>query len=258
MSIDLKTILLISLIVVVLGVIIFLGVKIVSSGNDNTTDVAVETNTKPMQNDVMIENKTEAAQNKVIVRKDSNTSKNTTEEPKIFNNEDLTQIYGTGLTVNNNSPKTDFPEESFFNTGFNVEGNSKAIYYIPNGWTRSGRVYNDPITGATVECKVIKTETFINETYQETTYEDVINAFIENQRITAIYPNDIEFSIRQLETAGGTFPIVVKRDGFIVTSYIIFIKGLYSYNLQVKCALEDYSEDMIKTIDDIFSSYKII
>lgn len=257
MSIDLKTILLIALIVVALGVIFFLLIGYLRS-DVNTDQVINSTTNEIAQVSNNTNQETRKNQNYVIRRKEEIGSSNNNVENQVFSNMDLTEIYGTGLSINNSKPKTEYAEESFFSSGFTMEGNTKAIFYVPNGWTRNEKKYIDPITGATLECLSAKTEEFVDQVYNETTYEDVINAFIENQRITAIYPNDVEFSIRQLETEDGTFPIVVKRDGFIVTSYIIFIKGLYEYHLQVTNALENYNNDMIKTIDDIFCSYKIL
>jgi hypothetical protein len=257
MSIDLKTILLIALIVIVLGVIFVFAIGYLMKDDNTTQDVAVPSNeTSQIKNNTNTEKS--KSQNYVVIKKEDTGSSNNNVRTQVFTNTDLTQIYGTGLSINNSKPKTEYAEESFFSSGFSMEGNTKAIFYVPNGWTRNEKKYIDPITGATLECVSAKTEEFVKQVYNETTYEDVINAFIENQRIIAIYPDDIEFSIKQLETEGGTFPIVVKRDGFIVTSYIIFIKGLYEYHLQVTTSLEDYSIDMQKTIDDIFRSYKIL
>ena len=96
-----------------------------------------------------------------------------------FTNEELTQIYGTGLFINNNNPKTNFEKNNYYRTGFTLDSTAKATYYVPVGWTRDEQKTVDPASGAYVEPKCSKTGIFMNQVYDETTYEAVINAFFD-------------------------------------------------------------------------------
>ena len=273
---DIKTILLVILILAVIGGVIFAGIKIMTAPSniiDETEIIQEETTSKKTNTENTISNSVDnqisntiennLVENSILTENDtSNTVQNQTNTSQIssgltFSNEELTTIYGTGLAVTNINPKTDFPEGTFSSISFTLPGNAIASFYTPSTWKRNETKLYDPISGANVECFAQKTGEIMDEMYNETTYEDVINAFIESEKSKATNP-DIEFTTRTLNTDGGNFTVIVKNDGFATTSYIIFIKGLYEYHLTFSTSADDYNENTINLINNIFSSYKIV
>ena len=268
---DIKTILLIILILGVIGGVIFAGVKIMTAPS-NIVEEPAATSQQSLPRETVKNNVTNDVTNEVTNTISNTTITERTTENKIdnsttntsqisggltFSNEELTTIYGTGLSITNNNPKTDFIEGTFSNISFSLPGNAIANFWTPSTWKRNETKLYDPISGANVECFAQKTGDFMEQMYSETTYEQVIEAFIENEKSKAINP-DIEFTTRELVTNGGKFPIIVKDDGFATTSYIIFIKGLYEYHLTFSTSAEDYNATTIELINNIFSSYKIV
>ena len=69
--------------------------------------------------------------------------------------------------------------------------------------------------------------------------------------------DDVSFSTRTLTNDNGDYTVIVKKDGFAVVSYIVYIKGLYEYHLKFTTSVDNYNDVMISKIDNVFNSFII-
>jgi len=254
---DFKTIILIILIICIIGAIIFLGIKIMNT--PTTPKISDHTDiSNNLNNDSdIVPSPSPRVQNTTNINNPSSDVENTIQsnEGINFSKEQLTQIYGTGLIINNNNPQKEF-DVQYYDVGLSMEGNTKAFYSVPANWNRIDTKAVDPDSGANVTCECSKTSSFIDEVYEETTYEDVLNGFIERERNNSQNPNSLQFYTRELTNDGGTYTVLIKNDGFATTSYLIYIKDLYEYHLAFTSSTEAH-EGLTNVINNIFNSFKI-
>ena len=259
MSIDFKTIFLMILIIGVLGAVFYFGLQIIK---EPSTDIVADTSIEKEVKHKEIEKATDRRDLANETPKDVDlnaiySTDNTTLSQSIYSVDDLTILYGTGLSINDLSPKTDFKLNTYESYTFSLAGNTRASYYVPLGWKRNESRIIDPGTGASVECIARKTSELLEEVYNQTTYDEVLNAFMEAEKADSINPENASFTTRDITTDGGTFKVLVKRDEGSVTSYIVFVQGLYEYHLKYIISASDYNDLAIGIIDDIFKSFKI-
>lgn len=259
MSVDIKTILLVILIIVIIGVIIFFALRILNSSdyeieNDNNVESNyIEEkyqNEENFNTNIETENEItgeEEFQNRIGINQEENENN--------FSNEDLTKVYGTGLDINNYNPTKNY--ENYNNKTVALTGGARLTYSVPYNWDSSTNGMVSPDGSASLEAGFSKTSSFIEEVYKETTYEEVLDAFMEREADEAD-SDEISFSQRELITDSGSFNVIVMEDEETVTSYIVFIRGLFEYHLKFECYSDDYNENMIDIIDKIFSSFKVL
>ena len=248
MSVDIRTILLVILIIgIVVGVTFFAFSILNEPSNVQYSNISKNTTTVEniVQNTItenIVEDTNEIVENEVI-------------EDISSSSDDLTSFYGTGLYINNQDPVTD--TEDYVNINYILPGGGKVSYFVPDLWERSTVKCTDPLSESELEASNSITKSFIDEVYNETTYEEVLDAFVEREKSNLENANEFSVSRRILEAGDNSFPVIVMRDNSQVISYIVFINGIYEYHLKIVCPSKEYNSEMINTIDNIFKSFKI-
>lgn len=152
------------------------------------------------------------------------------------------------FVLNNNNPTKQEgwiqQEDKHLKTGRYV------VYYIPSEWESSGS--ENKLDGVTLESDVLK----IGYLPEDTTYEDFLQKFMEKLESKKDYPGETEYELRELNFNNQKFLII--EEGYSYKSmYFCLAKEEYVYYLKVRLREDCYKPQLINTINDIFSTYRV-
>lgn len=149
-------------------------------------------------------------------------------------------------SLNNDNPKKQEgwiqQEDRQLKTGHYV------TYQIPSEWDNS----KNKLDGVTLESNVLK----IGYLPEDMKYEDFLKKFMETLESKKDYPGEAEYTLRELNFNGQNFLII--EEGYSYRSmYFCLAKEEYAYYLKVRVREDCYKPQLINTINDIFSTYRV-
>lgn len=182
--------------------------------------------------------------------KQENQNSEINEESSDENKEKFTQMFGTGLDINNNNYKTYDGYSKKLESLIYANG-AQIHYMVPEDWDEN------PVSGAEIYTSASKTSSFEEETYKETSYETVLENFKNHLKDRASFPNSVVFDTRYLDVNGTSFPIIVMQDGYTISNYMVLINGAYEFHMEITVASSNYTYDLIDVADKIFSTFYV-
>lgn len=283
MEIDIKTFLLVSMVVVgVVFVVLVANYSLFDSNSYEESMEVAEEETSLASTQNTAENKisdTDNAENNSDINNPINSmvSVSTEEEPEgmqeELNNQENTNIENSMqkpfsdslIDKNNTSPKRIFYDTtdkyidrtirySYLNPPCTL------FYMVPESWDKKQSLSDtDPITGAYIRTHTYTLSDFGNYNKQETTYEEFLNDFIEYDRTTQeMHTSNIIYGTRYLVLSDNTeYPIIEKDEYYSVSNFMVFVGGENVVALEITAGKDDYTEEYIKRIDNIFSSTSV-
>lgn len=154
--------------------------------------------------------------------------------------------------INNKNAIT--PNDKWVKRTYNYSGvGYRAMYYIPDDWERSAII--DSKNGVRINANMLKLDNLTSET----TYDEFLKQFIETKEKTEFSPEGIEnYDKRIININGETF-YVLKKDGYhnAVYEYFCLAKENYVYYLEMSTSKENYNEEVINNINEIYSTFRI-
>lgn len=124
------------------------------------------------------------------------------------------------------------------------------VYQIPSEWDTSNS--KNKLDGITLESNVLK----IGYLPEDTKYEDFLKKFMETLENKKSYPGELEYTLRELNFNNQNFLII--EEGYSYRSmYFCLAKEEYAYYLKVRVREDCYKPQLINTINDIFSTYRV-
>lgn len=196
------------------------------------------------------------------------------EEIKDFEGEWTSNVDNSNTTQNNYS-NTDFnlndvigEEDKFeINNGNSVDPKKgwvkrtyhykgvgyHVMYYIPNDWEQSA--ISDEKNGVKINANMLTVDNLTSET----TYDEFLKQFIETKEKTEFSPEGIEnYDRRTININGETF-YVLKKDEYhnAVYEYFCLAKENYVYYLEMSTSKDNYNEELINCMNEIYSTFRI-
>lgn len=255
MDIDFKSILLVIVIIGVVAAMIFGGYKILELDKKPENVAQEETNIVEKPKNVVkdfsaVKNTTKPAE--PIVENDTDTAEgeDETEAPR-------NPLALRNIEKNNTSPKTTFEGETYVGRKITYTYLQRYTlnYQIPKSWA-DGASDRDPITGANIRCVAHELSEIGEYNEDENTYDDVVSDYLEIERQTSSFPNDLNFRKREIYIPGyGMYPIYEGVETYGITEYMIFVYKGNLFSIQITVSNDDdYNAEFLKTVDNIFAS----
>lgn len=93
---------------------------------------------------------------------------------------------------------------------------------------------------------------------KETTYEEFLNKFIEITESKEYEPHVENYSKRQININGETFYVLVKEEYYnAIYEYFCLAKDEYIYYLEVTTSKDNYNQELMNSINEIYSTFRI-
>lgn len=151
-------------------------------------------------------------------------------------------------SLNNENPKKQ--EGWIQQEDWQLKTGKHVVYQIPSEWDTSNS--KSKLDGVTLESNILK----IGYLPEDTIYEDFLKKFMETLESKKDYPGETEYTLRELNFNNQNFLII--EEGYSYRSmYFCLAKEEYAYYLKVRVREDCYKPQLINTINDIFSTYRI-
>ena len=268
MDIDIRTLLIIS--IVIIGLIFIMIFPILDSNSNqniaetNTIEIA-STKRNSIKNNVQITSNTTEKFEDTTENFEEADSEKTLEENTEDIVEEITEpdtntinsLAVSKLEKNNPYPKLYFNNENEKYLGrseryTNLNANCSLEYKIPESWVTRKGSFDGRYTNS--EGYMLSYFGVYNE--NEITYEEFLNIFMEKEKANDTFSDYVEFRIRDLAiSAYDTFPIIEKTSYNTIENYMVLIKDKRVFVLCITFPTEEYSnEELLYKMDNVFKS----
>ncbi|MBR3614753.1 MAG: hypothetical protein IKL55_06205 [Clostridia bacterium] len=159
------------------------------------------------------------------------------------------------IEKNNTTPKIFFDGEQYVSRKYRYGAGYALKYKVPQSWNNGSIIDKDSNNGAYIKVNGYFLSEFGEYDEEETSYEEFLNDFMEKEIKYSTFKNDTEFKIRELILSEyEVYPILQKIEHYSITEYMVFVYKGYVYTIEITFSNEDYNDEFIKVIDNIFSS----
>lgn len=179
------------------------------------------------------------------------------EEPKTQEKEEVqtestntTDFFEKKLIYNNTNPVTNidgYVEKTvkYRQTGYSVK------YYVPSSWKGTIDPEGD---GARLREGIYKLEDSANKSYEE-----ILEIFRNKIKSENTFPDSVKLSNRTLNINGIDYTLIVMESySKAIDTYFCLVREGYIYYLEISTSQDSYNENLINTINNIMSTYKIV
>lgn len=135
-----------------------------------------------------------------------------------------------------------------------IEAGHRTMYYIPNDWGRD--VIRDEKNNTKIGVKILK----INDLTEETTYQEFLNKFIETKEQKEFSPQEVKnYTQRTANINGKNFDILIENEYYnSVYEYFCLAKDGYAFYMEVSTLKQNYNQELIETINEIYETFRIM
>lgn len=133
------------------------------------------------------------------------------------------------------------------------EASHTTMYYVPNDWEDYAGISEKD--GIRINAHTLQ----IKDLTPETTYEEFLDKFIKTLETKENSLDEIQnYTKRQLSIGGENLWVLVEEEYYnSIHMYFCLAQGQYTHYLEASLSKDDYDQEAINTIDEIFSTFRI-
>ena len=166
---------------------------------------------------------------------------------------DISDIIGDeGFEINNSNAVV--PKDGWVKRKYHCSGDTySTMYYIPNDWKYVVR--GDKKNGTSIKADSLEVDNLI----KQTTYEEALNKFIKTKETAQNSPDEVQnYKKRTININDKNLYVLVKEEYYnAIYEYFCLIKDNKVYYLEMSTSKENYNQELINDLNEIYSTFRI-